>query len=78
MGEETLHCGFNLSEYLIEIVLRYLGSSCGIGLVDSVQRFLDPCKLQLVILLRAREVLQSGVDLRLEGGDEFCFLREDV
>ena len=78
MGGETLQRGYRLPECLIKLVLRRLGSSCCVGLVDSVQRFLDPCKLQLVILLRAREVLQSGVDLSLESGDEFCFLREEV
>ena len=78
MGGETLQRGYRLPECLIKLVLRRLGSSCGIGLVDSVQRFLNSLKLQLVILLRACEVLQGGVDLSLESGDEFCFLREDV
>ena len=56
---------------------RCLGFGCGVGLVDSGQRFLNLCQLQLVVLLRTREILQGGVDLSLKGGDEFCFLRED-
>ena len=58
-------------------MLRCLGCYCGVGLVDSVERLLNLRELELVVLLCTREVLESCVDLSLEGGDEFCFLRED-
>ena len=57
---------------------RCLGFGCGVGLVDSGQRLLNLCQLQLVVLLRPGEALQGGIDLSLEGGDEGCFLCEDI